>query len=51
MQPPNFIMDCDPWVTNNYFINDYKTDEERDQAAFEMIVSINDEFSKIQSVL
>ena len=44
MQPPNFIMDCDPWVTNNYFINDYKTDEERDQAAFEMIVSINDEF-------
>jgi hypothetical protein len=44
MQPPNFIMDCDPWVTNNYFINDYKTDEERDQAAFEMIVSFNDEF-------
>ena len=44
MQPPNFIMDCDPWVTNNYFINDYNTDEERDQAAFEMIVSFNDEF-------
>ena len=46
-QPENFIMDCDPWETNNYFINDYKTDEERDQAAFDMIVSFNDEFNKI----
>jgi uncharacterized protein (TIGR02145 family) len=47
MQPPNFIMDCEPWLENNYFINDYKTDEERDQAAFEMIVSFNDEFDMI----
>jgi hypothetical protein len=47
MQPPNFIMDCDPWVTNNYFINDYNTDEERDQAAFDMIVSFNDKFDMI----
>jgi hypothetical protein len=45
--PDNFIMDCEPWETNNYFIRDYPTDEERDQAAFKMIVSFNDEFDKI----
>jgi hypothetical protein len=45
--PQAFKIDCKPWETNNYFINDYKTDVERDKESFKMLVSFNDKFTSL----
>ena len=34
-----FNIKCEPWVTDNYFFNDYKTDDERNQASYDMVVA------------
>jgi hypothetical protein len=45
--PQAFRIECQPWETNNYFINDYITDAERDKEAFKMLVSFNDKFTSL----
>jgi hypothetical protein len=45
--PQVFKIECKPWETNNYFINDYQTEPERDKAAFKMLVSFNDKFTSL----
>jgi hypothetical protein len=47
LKPENVKMDCNPWEDDNFFINDYQTEEERNAAAWKMIVSFNDEFDMI----
>jgi hypothetical protein len=44
LKPETVKMDCKPWVKDNYFIRDYTTEEERNNAAWEMIISYNNEF-------
>ena len=48
-KPESFIIDCKPWEKDNYFITDYATDIERDDAALSMVVSFNDEHSILDS--
>jgi hypothetical protein len=50
LKPRGFVIDCDPWKTDNYFIKDYTTDNERDDAAFKMVVSFNDKYDSILDV-
>jgi hypothetical protein len=47
LKPETIKMDCKPWVNNNYFINDYDTEEERNNAAWKMIISYNNEFDMV----
>jgi len=42
LKPGLFTIECKPWETENYFINDYKTNNERDDAAFKMVVAYNE---------
>jgi hypothetical protein len=44
LKPSALEMDCNPWETNNYFINDYSTDDERDDAAYKMVVNFNTKY-------
>jgi hypothetical protein len=44
LKPSVLEMDCNPWETNNYFINDYSTDDERDDAAYKMVVNFNTKY-------
>lgn len=47
LKPEILDWNCEPWDTNNFFIRDYTTDDERDLAAWSMINSFNDEFKTI----
>ena len=47
LKPENIKMNCNPWELENYFINDYLTEEERNNAAWEMIISYNNEFDMV----
>ena len=48
-KPENFVIDCKPWEKDNYFITDYATDIERDDAAMSMVATFNDEHSILDS--
>lgn len=47
LKPEAIDMDCKPWDKDNDFINDYTTDDERDEAAFKMVVSFNNSYGSI----
>jgi hypothetical protein len=47
LKPETIVIDCKPWKTDNYFIKDYSTDDERDEAAFKMVVAFNEEYKYI----
>ena len=47
LKPEAIDMDCKPWDKENDFINDYTTDDERDEAAFKMVVSFNNSYGSI----
>jgi hypothetical protein len=47
LKPETIIIDCKPWETDNYFIKDYPKEDERDDAAFKMVVAFNQEYKYI----